>query len=150
MQARFAFVGDALGWGTTGGQGLKHRAAAILAALALAACEAEAPQTGAALYETDCAGCHGADARGGAAALGESAGPDLTRLARDNGGEFPAVYVMSTIDGYAREETHGPMPIFGELIDSPVETWVDPDGVPTPTPRALIQLNEYLIGQQEG
>ncbi len=42
------------------------------------------------------------------------------------------------------------MPIFGDLIDTPVETWVDPDGTPTPTPVSLILLNEYLTGQQGG
>ncbi|GKY88319.1 c-type cytochrome [Sinisalibacter aestuarii] len=114
-------------------------------ALALTGCEQE-PMTGAGLYGAYCAGCHGNDARGGA----EAGAPDLTGLARRHGGAYPAVYVMSTIDGYAREATHGPMPIFGELIDAPVETWVDPEGVPTPTPVSLMLLNEYLQGQQEG
>jgi len=128
---------------------------AIIPALALcallAACTTDAPEpepTGEGLYADYCAACHGADARGGPAIEGRRP-PDLTRLAARHGGRYPAVYVMSTIDGYAREAIHGPMPIFGELIDSPVETWTDPDGIPTPTPRALMLLNAYLEGLQQ-
>lgn len=116
------------------------------AALALVGC-IEQPQTGAELYGKYCASCHGADARGGPDI--DPPAPDLTILAKSHGGTYPAIYVMSTIDGYARDETHGPMPIFGELIDGRVETWVDPGGTPTPTPVSLILLNEYLQGQQE-
>ncbi len=126
---------------------MKFRAAA-LAMIALAGCEDETP-TGAGLYAAYCAGCHGADARGGAAVSDGVIAPDLTILAKTHGGTFPEAYVMSTIDGYAREQTHGVMPIFGKLLETPLETWVDPDGVPTPTPRALLLLNEYLSGQQE-
>lgn len=106
----------------------------------------EQPVTGAGLYAEYCASCHGADARGNAGI--DPPGPDLTTLAKRHGGRYPAVYVMSTIDGYARDETHGPMPIFGDLLDGAVETWVDPEGTPTPTPVSLMLLNEYLEGQQ--
>jgi mono/diheme cytochrome c family protein len=126
-----------------------RKRAAFLAILALAACEAE-PETGAGLYAEYCASCHGEDARGGADPLDGTLPPDLTQLAARNGRVYPAVYVMSTIDGYARAETHGPMPIFGELIDSPIETWTDPEGVPTPTPVSLMLLNDYLASRQEG
>jgi mono/diheme cytochrome c family protein len=115
-----------------------------VAALVLVGCVDE-PMTGAGLYSAYCASCHGVDARGDA----EIGAPDLGTLSKRHGGTYPAVYVMSTIDGYARDETHGPMPIFGDLIDAPVETWVDPDGTPTPTPVSLMLLNEYLAGQQE-
>lgn len=113
--------------------------------LALAGC-VEEPTTGAGLYSEYCASCHGVDAKGGPNI--EPPAPDLTTLAKRHGGAYPAVYVMSTIDGYAREATHGPMPIFGELLEGEIETWVDPKGTPTPTPVALILLNEYLEGQQ--
>lgn len=124
-----------------------RKRAVVLAFLALAACEEE-PLTGAGLYAAYCASCHGVDARGGAELADGKVAPDLTVLSKNNRGVFPAEYVMSTIDGYAREKTHGVMPIFGSLIDGPVETWVDSKGVPTPTPRSLILLNEYLTGQQ--
>lgn len=133
------------------------RAASIVAIagaglIVLAAC-ARAPQapepTGIGLYGTYCAGCHGDHAKGGSALPDGKLPPDLTTLARRHGGIYPAIYVMSTIDGYARERTHGPMPIFGALIDSPIETWTAPDGTLTPTPRALMLLNDYLSGLQE-
>lgn len=117
------------------------------ALLGLAGC-VEMPPTGAALFADNCASCHGADAKGGPVGGDGTIAPDLTGLAARHGGTYPAVYVMSTIDGLAREKTHGPMPIFGDLLDGPVETWTDPDGTPTPTPAALIRLNEYLQGQQ--
>ena len=120
---------------------MKSRAILILM-LALGAC-AQEPATGVGLYADYCAACHGVDAKG-------VTGPDLTALGRRHKGAYPAVYVMSTIDGYARDETHGPMPIFGELLEGEIETWTGPDGVPTPTPVSLILLNDYLEGLQEG
>lgn len=118
-----------------------------LSALALTGCSEEPALTGRGLYADYCAGCHGADAKGGPPVAGKTP-PDLTTLARRHGGTFPAEYVMSTIDGLAREKTHGPMPIFGRLIESPIETWIAPDGTPTPTPEALILLAEYLEDRQ--
>lgn len=118
-----------------------------IAALALAGC-VEEPQTGAGLYADYCASCHGADAKGAWYAVDGTTTPDLTTLAKRHGGRYPAVYVMSTIDGYARDETHGPMPIFGDLLDGDIETWIDPDGTPTPTPVALVLLNAYLEAKQ--
>lgn len=123
--------------------------AGLAALAALAACDTPAPEpSGAALFAEHCAGCHGADASGGPRVDGKRP-PDLTRLAQRHGGRYPAVYVLSTIDGYARARTHGPMPEFGALIDSPVETWTDPDGILTPTPRALMLLGAYLEGLQK-
>lgn len=123
----------------------------LAAAAALAGCtQAPEPTPGARLFAEHCAGCHGADARGGTTPVGGKLPPDLTTLARRHGGAFPSDYVMSTIDGYNREKTHGPMPVFGEILASPVEIWVGPDGELIPTPRALIELDEYLQGQQTG
>ncbi len=121
---------------------------AFLACLALAACSDEVT-TGAGLYADNCAACHGPDARGGTELFDGKLPPDLTTLAARNG-SFPTVYVMSTIDGYNRAATHGPMPIFGELLDGPTANWADPDGGVTPTPTALIQLAAYLESLQEG
>ena len=127
------------------------RLIALIPIAFLAACsEGEiAPDAaeGAVLYGEYCAACHGADATGGPAVAG-AVPPDLTRLAARNGGDFPMAYVMSTIDGYARDDTHGPMPRFGDLIESETITWVDRDGTPTPTPAALVALGTYLRGLQ--
>ncbi len=117
----------------------------LAAALALAACSQPAEQTGAQLFAENCAQCHGADARGQAMLNA----PDLTTLAQRHGGKFPTAYVMSTIDGLNRENTHGPMPVFGKILaESDMEVWVDDNGTPTPTPGALIRLAEYLEGVQ--
>lgn len=123
-----------------------------LTPLALAACQMALPeedsgQTGGALYADYCAGCHGADAKGGQMIEGRKTA-NLTVLAKANGGVFPTRYVMSTIDGYARNDTHGPMPHFGGLLDGNMTVWVDEKGVETPTPEALILLAEYLEGKQ--
>ncbi|MEJ2020762.1 MAG: cytochrome c [Maritimibacter sp.] len=121
---------------------------AFLACLALAACANEVTR-GAGLYADSCAACHGADGRGGGEAFDGTLPPDLTTLAKREGG-FPTIYVMSTIDGYSRAATHGPMPVFGALLDSPIVNWAGPDGEVTPTPIALIQLAAYLESLQEG
>ncbi len=118
-----------------------------LAAVAMAAaCTAPPEPSGAELFAQNCAQCHGTDAKGGAMANA----PDLTTLATRHGGTFPAEYVMSTIDGLSRENTHDPMPVFGKVLErSDMEVWVDENGTPTPTPGALIRLAEYLEGLQE-
>lgn len=97
-------------------------------------------QTGAELYQANCAACHAADGRGGAMLDA----PDLTGLTARNNGVFPAAYIMSQVDGFTRDATHGAMPEFGELLGGEVESWTDENGVPTPTPRALMQLAAYL------
>lgn len=121
-------------------------------AMFVAGCEmdgtADGAKSGAQLYGEYCAACHGPSGTGGLDVGGKTT-PDLTMLAKNNGGTFPMTYVMSTIDGYARDDTHGPMPRFGDLIDSPVVNWVDEEGTPTPTPRALIRLAEYVEGLQD-
>lgn len=106
------------------------------------------PETGPELYAAYCAACHGVDAKGQATEFDGRVPPDLTGLAKANKGVFPAKYVMSTIDGLAREETHGVMPIFGALLESDIETWEDADGTLTPTPVALVELAGYLDGLQ--
>jgi mono/diheme cytochrome c family protein len=120
-------------------------------ALLTAGCDmdetADGAKTGAQLYGESCAACHGPTGTGGLKIAGKMT-PDLTMLTKDNGGVFPTVYVMSTIDGNARDNTHGPMPRFGDLLDSPMVEWVDPDGVPTPTPQALITLAAYVESLQ--
>ena len=69
-------------------------------------------------FELYCAPCHGVDARGGgpvAPAL-KTAPPDLTQLARRNGGAFPADRVRAYVTGTGRTlPSHGPaeMPVWG-------------------------------------
>lgn len=68
-----------------------------------------------------CASCHGATGKGDgpvAKAL-KTAPPDLTVLARRNGGTFPTADVISFIDGTGRPmPSHGPgdMPVWGPIF----------------------------------
>lgn len=73
-----------------------------------------------ALFIKYCAACHGVDGKGGgvaAPALAKSP-PDLTRLARNAGGEFPLGRVLRTIDGRDTLRAHGSadMPVWGEVF----------------------------------
>ncbi len=72
------------------------------------------------LYLRLCASCHGRDGRGDgpvAKALGEPP-TDLTRLAHDNGGDFPALQTVIAIDGTRTVRAHGvsEMPVWGEVL----------------------------------
>jgi hypothetical protein len=70
-------------------------------------------------YQYSCAACHGADGKGnGPLAVAEQlthAPPDLTVLARNNGGIFPLNAIYETIDGRQEIKAHGTrdMPIWG-------------------------------------
>ena len=116
----------------------------------IAACtpdEMPGPADGRALFMENCALCHGADARGDGpmARAMAKAPPDLTLIALRNGGEFPAVRVLSTIDGYTKSSMDGPnMPEFGSLLEGELVPLDTGDGVLTPTPRKLVALLEYV------
>jgi mono/diheme cytochrome c family protein len=77
--------------------------------------------TGSALFEVYCASCHGHDAHGDGP-LAESLKtrpPNLTQLAKLNGGMFPAERTRRIIDGReARVRAHGPleMPVWGDAF----------------------------------
>lgn len=123
----------------------------IVALLGLAACVEETEISGRMAFAESCAGCHGTDAMG-AGDFGRELirqPPDLTTLARRNGGVFPRDYVMSTIDGYARG-THfsAAMPEFGAGDMGPVVIVENADGTGTPIPARLLALADYLEGLQ--
>jgi len=67
-----------------------------------------------------CAVCHGKDAKGNgpAATAMKTPPPDLTILAKDNGGKYPAPHVAAVIRGQAALASHGTqdMPIWGPLF----------------------------------
>ncbi|WP_416881302.1 c-type cytochrome [Marivita sp.] len=116
----------------------------------IAACtpdEMPVPSDGRALFMENCAVCHGADAKGNGpmARAMAKAPPDLTLIALRNGGDFPSVRVLSTIDGYTKSSLSGPgMPEFGALLDGELVPLDTGDGVLTPTPRKLVALLEYI------
>jgi mono/diheme cytochrome c family protein len=86
-------------------------------------------------YDANCAVCQGPAGKGDgpyAAAL-KIPMPDLTVLAKKNGGVFPSAQVFSLIDGRADVQGHGPrdMPVWGEdyLAKAPRgESSVDREG----------------------
>jgi mono/diheme cytochrome c family protein len=67
-----------------------------------------------------CARCHGTAGKGDVDVLKglRQQPPDLTTLARKNGGEFPLVRVFNVIDGRIEVVIHGPrdMPVWGDVF----------------------------------
>lgn len=103
-------------------------------------------------YDQFCASCHGAGAKGDGPMVATLTGapPDLTQISARNGGVFPQVAVMSTIDGYFRRDAHGGiMPEFGPLLEEGRLVLVDTGGAMTPTPERLVALAEWLESVQE-
>jgi mono/diheme cytochrome c family protein len=103
--------------------------------------------SGATLYRTYCAVCHGPDARGrGPLASSLRVAPtDLTQLARRSGGTYPRLAVTRSIDGRDTVRGHGSgdMPVWGDAFERSAAA--GPDAV-----RARIEaLVAYLAGVQE-
>lgn len=93
----------------------------LLATLSVTATAAQAPDfssyTGAELYKRFCSACHGATAEGDGpvAASFKIMVPDLTRIAKRQGGKFPDERIHRIIDGRQVPAPHGTreMPIWG-------------------------------------
>ena len=73
-------------------------------------------------YHTYCASCHGARGKGDGP-LAEnlrSRPPDLTQLARENDGKYPAEMVRQVIDGRKPIAGHGgpDMPVWGDAFNN--------------------------------
>lgn len=82
---------------------------------------AQKPETeGSAVFLTNCASCHGPNAKGDgpAAKAMQPKPPDLTRIAQRHGGAFPEDTVFRTIDGRNPKAGHGGqgMPVWGEAL----------------------------------
>jgi hypothetical protein len=73
-----------------------------------------------AAYVRYCGACHGPGGKGDgvASSFMRPAPIDLTQIAKKNGGEFPFMRVMETIDGRATVRAHGDpqMPVWGEIF----------------------------------
>jgi mono/diheme cytochrome c family protein len=93
---------------------------ALLAGTASAADLPHAALAGSASYKVNCAMCHGADARGDGPLTDRLSvrPPDLTLLARRNGGHYPADQVHRIIDGREPVKGHGgpDMPVWGDVF----------------------------------
>jgi mono/diheme cytochrome c family protein len=78
--------------------------------------------SGAEMFKTWCASCHGIDAKGNgpAAAALKKMPPNLTLLAKQSGGKFPTQRVREYIDGTGKGSTpaHGSreMPVWGDAL----------------------------------
>ena len=76
---------------------------------------------GKAVYDAYCAVCHGRDGKGkGPAAVALKAPiPDLTTMAKRNGGKYEKTAVLADIKGF-NKPAHGSqdMPIWGPLLDT--------------------------------
>ncbi|WP_071797719.1 c-type cytochrome [Natronohydrobacter thiooxidans] len=109
---------------------------------ALAGCSPwTSPQAGRALYEQNCATCHGADARGGAQV------PDLTQITARAGGTYPQMRILDKLDGYAQGQTAyagAEMPNFGDLLTGRLSRVQTPSGLSRPLPEKIVALDAYL------
>ena len=99
--------------------------ALIAVALAVATpkiAQADMEQTGEREFRSNCAVCHGIEARGDGpmADLFDPRPPNLTLLSRQNGGFFPYETVFDSIDGRSEVAAHGPrdMPVWGEALQA--------------------------------
>ena len=108
--------------GRRGARRAQIGALVLACGVSLAACGSPEPErlAGSRLYLRHCASCHGADAkgRGPVASSLDVPAPDLTTLARRNGGVFDERRVMQTIDGRSAVAQHGPreMPVWGAVF----------------------------------
>ncbi len=86
----------------------------------VAADDGDALGVGQAAWYEHCTVCHGADGRGGGpfVPLLREPPPDLTVLARANGGEFPTAAVRAAVDGRDMPLAHGTsdMPLWGQVL----------------------------------
>ena len=77
-------------------------------------------------YLRYCGACHGPDGKGDgvASSFMRPKPTDLTQIAKQNGGEYPYMRVMETIDGRNNVRAHGDpqMPVWGEIF-AQESTW---------------------------
>ncbi|MDF0600329.1 cytochrome c [Psychromarinibacter sp. C21-152] len=112
---------------------------------------AQEVDTGEALFRAHCAACHGVDAtgKGPLAAMLTVPVADLTVLAARNGGEFPLLDVIRTVDGRSILAAHGgPMPVFGPMTGGGSAVVDGPEGTVLETTGDIVKIAEYLATLQ--
>lgn len=125
----------------------------LAAALGLAApAQAQDADRGARLFADHCAVCHGAGLRGDGpmAELLVVAPPDLTRISRRHGGDFPRAGIAWKIDGRDPIVSHGgEMPLFGYVFSGMSDVLRSPGGQTVLTSPEVIDLVAFLESVQE-
>lgn len=104
-------------------------------------------------YLSNCAVCHGVSGKGDGPYAGlDIRVPDITTLAKRNGGVFPFAAVYQTIDGTNVPKAHGTrdMPIWGQDYKvKAAEYYVDVPYDPEAFVRArILALTEYIYRLQ--
>lgn len=78
------------------------------------------PASGKEMFNTYCASCHGVSAKGDGPAASAIKGsvPDLTMLAKANGGKYPSMHIYEVIKGDRLVSAHGSvdMPVWGPVL----------------------------------
>jgi mono/diheme cytochrome c family protein len=102
--------------------------------------------SGAAMFSSYCASCHGANAQGAgpAAPALRTAPPDLTLLAKNNRGAFPGDRIAMTLGRIPAAGAHGSadMPVWGDLFRQSHQS-------ETVTPMRIYNLTRYLESLQQ-
>jgi mono/diheme cytochrome c family protein len=103
-------------------------------------------KSGKEMFQAYCASCHGADAKGdGPAAEALKSKPaDLTMMAKNNGGKFPADRVASILRGQATISAHGnrDMPVWGPVF------WHMSQGRESEVQQRVSNLTRYIESLQ--
>jgi len=85
-----------------------------------AAVQSTPANSGAEMFKSYCAPCHGTDAKGAGPASADlkTTPPDLTTLAKRHDGKFPSDYVATVLRNGVKAPAHGSsdMPVWGPLL----------------------------------
>lgn len=129
---------------------LAATALTTLAAYAAAPNAQLSDQSGAELFQTLCASCHGVAGRGDGPVSASLKVPaaDLTRIASRSAGIFPAEEVRRTIDGQFAVSAHGSreMPVWGQRLYYSADA--NESAARTRTEMLIGRLVKYLEGIQ--
>jgi len=100
------------------------------------------PTSGKVMYNAYCAVCHGSDGKGnGPAASAMKVPPtDLTVLSKNNGGKYPSLKVVASINGETNLPAHGSreMPVWGQLF------WSMSSGHQGEVQQRAVNLTKYI------